>query len=193
MTALVFEGAVDLAAEDSEVQWDFHGILEDFVDDGNRSSSPVRRVGEAPLDNVDGGGGGLQPGLEEAETVSARLLERVHCRLQNPPAGPFDREDLRWTKQINSGRGGLGKGIYSAIIPWDRLEDFVEGEESVCDFPCILNRKKRPDVKPGSRVQPRAGTYTQLIRYSADIPCFPRLCSISPLFCTTTFHIPAIL
>jgi hypothetical protein len=47
------------------------------------------------------------------------------------------------------------------------LEDFVEGEESMRDFPCTLNRRRRADVELGSRVQVRAGTYTKLIRYTS--------------------------
>jgi hypothetical protein len=86
--------------------------------------------------------------------------------LQNPGPGPFDREDLKWTKHVHSGRGGVSKPVHTATIRWDRLEDFVEGEETMRDFLCTLNRKKRPEVKLGSRVQVRAGTYTQLIRYS---------------------------
>jgi hypothetical protein len=34
------------------------------------------------------------------------------------------------------------KEVQTAIIPWERLEDFVEGEEGMRDFPYTLNRKK---------------------------------------------------
>jgi hypothetical protein len=68
--------------------------------------------------------------------VQGTPLERVQSRLQHPPPGPFDREDLKWEKSTHNGGEGLVKEVLMAIILWERLEDFVDGEESMHNFPC---------------------------------------------------------
>jgi hypothetical protein len=50
-----------------------------------------------------------------------------------------------WVKKTNwSGRGK--KEVLHAVIPWNKLEDFVEGESTCRDFPCAFLRKKRRAV-----------------------------------------------
>jgi hypothetical protein len=91
-------------------------------------------------------------GRDEATASQSTILECVRARLQNPPAGPFDREDVTWRKELHSGRGEHVKEVHTAIILWDRLEEFVEGEKTMCDFPCTLNKRRHAEVKIGSRV-----------------------------------------
>jgi hypothetical protein len=174
-------GDLDLAIGDSDlvapdVACDEDGSSGEAGDAGLRSSSPLSEGGEPLLNDVDDDGG-VGPAIEELKGSRGNVLQHVCGRLQNPAPGPFDRDNLTWTKQVHSG-GGM-KPVHTAVIPWDRLEDFVEGEESMRDFPCTLNRKKRPEVKLGFRVQVRAGTYTQLIRYNTLCQLF---CTVLPLF-----------
>jgi hypothetical protein len=50
-----------------------------------------------------------------------------------------------WVKKTNwSGRGK--KEVLHAVILWNRLEDFVEGESTCHDFPCVFLWKKRRAV-----------------------------------------------
>jgi hypothetical protein len=56
------------------------------------------------------------------------------------------------------------KDVVKAVFPWDRLQDFVEGESNSTDFPCVFNQKKRQEVPRGSREVVKEATYTQKIR-----------------------------
>jgi hypothetical protein len=145
----VSETVIDLTAGDLDDVWVEVGSngQEDDYDQGGRS--PVRE--QSPSDAEEGVG----LGGEQRRSRRGPLLERVRARLQNPGPGPFDREDLKWTKYVHSGRGGVSKLVHSGrggvsklvhttIIRWNRLEDFVEGEETMRDFPCTLNRNKDP-------------------------------------------------
>jgi hypothetical protein len=51
-----------------------------------------------------------------------------------------------------------------AVIEWNRLQDFVDGESNSGDFPCVFNQKKRKEVELGEREVVREATYTQKIR-----------------------------
>jgi hypothetical protein len=134
----VSETVIDLTAGDLDDVWVEVGSngQEDDYDQGGRS--PVRE--QSPSDAEEGVG----LGGEQRRSRRGPLLERVRARLQNPGPGPFDREDLKWTKYVHSGRGGVSKLVHTTIIRWNRLEDFVEGEETMRDFPCTLNRNKDP-------------------------------------------------
>jgi hypothetical protein len=69
------------------------------------------------------------------------VLQRVRKQLQFPPERPFDKEDITWVKKTNS-NGQLKKEVLHAIIPWNRLENFVKGESTYQDFPCTFQQKK---------------------------------------------------
>jgi hypothetical protein len=93
-------------------------------------------------------------------------LERVRALLQKCPDGWFDRYDLKWKGKRNNGGGGKEVDTLRAIIPWDRLEGFVHGEQSMRDFPCTFNCKTYRTVEPGSRTMIRESTATLVIRYA---------------------------
>ena len=52
------------------------------------------------------------------------LVQRLRARTQYSVDGPFRKEDLQWTPLITSG-GGRYKNNIIAVIPWNRLEDFI--------------------------------------------------------------------
>jgi hypothetical protein len=58
----------------------------------------------------------------------------------------------------------MKKEVLHAIIPWNKLEYFVEGESTGRDFPCTFLRKKRPVVKARARTTITTLTFTQHIR-----------------------------
>jgi hypothetical protein len=72
----------------------------------------------------------LKTGAHDRFKVRDVTLENLRARLQIPPSGPFDRTDISWEEKINQGRG-RSRNTCTAIIPWDRLEDFVVGEQSM--------------------------------------------------------------
>jgi hypothetical protein len=78
-----------------------------------------------------------------ASRVRDITLEKLRARLQVPPDGPFDRTDITWEGRTNQGRGRC-RDTSRAIIHWDRLGDFVAGEQSMRDFPCTFNEVPKP-------------------------------------------------
>jgi hypothetical protein len=57
------------------------------------------------------------------------VLQKVHAHVQIPPNRPFDKEDIKWVKKTNCDGQGK-KEVLHAIILWNKLEDFVEGEST---------------------------------------------------------------
>jgi hypothetical protein len=100
------------------------------------------------------------------QAKQARLLvaDKVHAKAQTPALGPFDRDDIIWEKHRNSGDGGQVREVHKALILWNKLQDFVDGESNSCDFPCKYNQKKRKEVPLGSKEVVREAAYTQKIR-----------------------------
>ena len=90
-------------------------------------------------------------------------LEKLRARLQIPPPGPFDRTDISWEEKINQGRG-KSRSTCTAIIPWDRLEDFVDGEQSMRDFPCTFNEVHKLGHKEGNAENAKKSSFLQMIR-----------------------------
>jgi hypothetical protein len=56
------------------------------------------------------------------------------------------------------------KDVVKAVFPWNKLQDFVEGESNSMDFPYVFNQKKWQEVPMGSREVAKEATYTQKIR-----------------------------
>ena len=54
--------------------------------------------------------------------------------LQDPPPGEFRMEDLVWTDHVTNGKG-RHKASRLAVILWDRLKDFISGEEHHASLP----------------------------------------------------------
>jgi hypothetical protein len=75
-------------------------------------------------------------------------LKNLQARLQITPPGPFDRTNISWEEKINQGQD-RSRNTCTAIFPWDRLEDFVVGEQNMRDFPCSFNEVHKLGHKEG--------------------------------------------
>jgi hypothetical protein len=89
-------------------------------------------------------------GLEtlENEPFLARerdLIQALKETLQSPPPGPFQKNNINWLRHVTTGHG-LYKHIKTRIIPWDRFEDFVQGEQNYLEFPCKFTRTKEHKI-----------------------------------------------
>ena len=90
-------------------------------------------------------------------------LEKLRARLQVPPIGPFDRTDIAWEGRTNQSRGRY-RETFRAIIPWDRLGDFVEGEQSMRDFPCTFDEVPTVGHKEGAAINAKETSFLQKIK-----------------------------
>ena len=99
------------------------------------------------------------------ETARVRnvTIEKLRAKLQIPPEGHFDRTDIVWEERTNQGRG-RSRDTHSAIIPWDRLGDFVAGEQSMRDFPCTFNEVPSLGHKEGTAENAKEGSFLQKIK-----------------------------
>ena len=52
---------------------------------------------------------------------NGEILELVRSGVQQPSVGTFSFKDLTWTWRIP-----YGKRIQVAIVPWEKLEDFIK-------------------------------------------------------------------
>lgn len=92
------------------------------------------------------------------------IMQALRAKVQVPNEGAFDRNDLKWETIQNNG-GGQKRDTFEAIIPWNRLRDFVEGESMNRDFPCTLLEVPLKCVqKVGQAERPQANTAVQKIR-----------------------------
>ena len=75
--------------------------------------------------------------------------------------------DLQWEDKVNSG-GGKTKTVKRATIPWDRLDDFIEGEMTTRQFRCTFLEDVHHGTKKGrvhnDRLQIRAESAIQDIK-----------------------------
>jgi hypothetical protein len=69
------------------------------------------------------------------------LFDKLKAIVQDPPLGPFKKNDLMWLPHLTSGHG-LYREAEIAMIPWSRLEDFVEGEQNNPNYPFKFTRTK---------------------------------------------------
>jgi hypothetical protein len=67
------------------------------------------------------------------------LIEALKVTMQSPLLGPLQKDHITWLSHVTSGHD-LYKQI--AIIPWDRLQDFVQGEQSNLELPCKFTKTK---------------------------------------------------
>ena len=94
-------------------------------------------------------------------------LEEMRGMLQNPPPGPFKKENILWKPFLTQG-GGHHRLNDLAVIPWGRLQDFVDGENNNPKFPCRFTKEMKP---PGSLKLVRPSTFSVKIKYL----CAPEL------------------
>ena len=115
---------------------------------------------EQDEDDLGGNHGSRAGGGGKVREVT---LEKLRARLQVPPAGAFDRTDILWERRTNQGRGRC-RDTFRAIIPWDRLSDFVEGEQSMRDFPYTFNEVPTVGHKEGQATNAKETSFLQKIK-----------------------------
>jgi hypothetical protein len=91
------------------------------------------------------------------------VLHKVQATVQTPLPGPFNRTDLHWETTTNQGKG-KERETQKATIPWDRLDNFLEGEMSARQHPCVFCEESRQCMKKDDRKQIRAESAIQEIR-----------------------------
>ena len=180
---------VDLAAVEDSFSWgacsSSPDVSGEFADGDNGAAHGFDGVG--PANDVQGA---VEQPIEEEEHSPQRkdssgvgakeknnqrpswryVRDRVKMSVQNPPAGPFTRADLEWETKCNQGRGRR-RETHKATIPWDRLDDFLEGEMSARQHPCTFVEETRKCKKRGERKQVRGESAVQEIRYTVKGIC----------------------
>jgi hypothetical protein len=96
----------------------------------------------------------------ERETELVRDLKDM---VQYPHAGLIRYSDLVWLPHTTSGNQTQVESEIAAIS-WDKLQDFVEGQEQNADYPTTFNRHVKKRNPAGSLARPQAYSCAQLIR-----------------------------
>ena len=91
------------------------------------------------------------------------ILMAFRDSVQNPPLGEFKMEDLVWTDHVTHGKG-KHKPSKMAFILWDRLKDFISGEQNHTLYPCKFNPEVIRRNLPNSLRSPRACSPALVIR-----------------------------
>ena len=79
---------------------------------------------------------------------------RLQESSQYPPTSPFAFEDLQWTQQVLFGNGCYI--INYVVIPWERLYDYIVGEQDNDIFLCKFTKKIVKKNLPNSLSNQRA-------------------------------------
>jgi hypothetical protein len=112
--------------------------------------------------------GGIQEIIEDTPFISSRerdLLQALKANVQEPPPGPFQKFDILCLPHVTSGHG-LYNNAEITIIPWDCLNDFIEGEQNNLDFPYKFMKTKDHvrSFAPNTLRHPRANFATLVYR-----------------------------
>ena len=98
------------------------------------------------------------------------ILMALRESIQTLPPGEFRMEDLVWTDHVTHGKG-RHKGSRMALIIWDRLEDFISGEQNHTLYPCKFNAEVIRRNLPNSLRSPRA--YSPALVVRSDLLHYP--------------------
>jgi len=93
-----------------------------------------------------------------------KIILALRERVQKPPIGEFRMEDLVWTDHVTTGNG-LHRGSKLAVILWERLDDFISGEEHHPLYPCRFNAQVIRRNLPNSLRSPRAHSAALVVRF----------------------------
>ena len=96
--------------------------------------------------------------------TQADLIFSLRERVQNPPPGAFAMDDLVWTNHVTQGQG-THKNSKLAVILWDRLQDFIQGEQQHPQFPCNFTKEIIRVNLPHSLRTPRAHSPAIVLRF----------------------------
>jgi hypothetical protein len=95
-------------------------------------------------------------------------FERLMNLVQRPPDGNFTNTDLSWARQTRvKGRRSDPRTettVSVAYIPWERVQNFVKGEEARSDAPCKFVCQGTPSNEQGKLAFPRLNSYSMVLR-----------------------------
>ena len=98
------------------------------------------------------------------ETKQANLIKELRSRVQTPPLGEFCMQHLLWTDLVTNGKGKY-RTSKVAVIFWDRLPDFIQGEQHDPLYPCKFTKETLRVNGPNSLRKPRANSPALLVRF----------------------------
>jgi hypothetical protein len=82
--------------------------------------------------------GGILEIIEDTPFIPSREKDLLQAFFESNRAkafpGPFQKSNILWLPHVTS-RHGLYNSAKIAIIQWDHLNDFIEGEQNNLDFP----------------------------------------------------------
>jgi hypothetical protein len=85
-------------------------------------------------------------------------------RVQKCLIGKFRMEDLVWTDHVTNG-SGVHKSSKLVVILWERLDDFIFGEEHHPLYPCRFNVEVIRRNLPNSLRSPHAHSAALVVRF----------------------------
>ena len=92
------------------------------------------------------------------------LIMEMRDQVQNPPLGEFCFQDLVWTKDVTHGKGKYRTSML-AVILWDRLPDFIQGEQHHPLYPCKFTKEIIRVTASNSLRFPRANSAAMVVRF----------------------------
>ena len=105
-----------------------------------------------------------QTDLVADQAKQLHLIMEMRNQVQNPPLGEFCFQDLEWTKHVTNGKGKY-KNSMLAVIFWDRLPDFIQGEQHHPLYPCKFTKEIIRVTAANSLRSPRANSAAMVVRF----------------------------
>ena len=102
------------------------------------------------------------------EAKQANLIKELRSRVQTPPLGEFCKQDLLWTDLVTNGKGKYRTSKVAKIF-WDRLADFIQGEQHDPLYPCKFTKETLRVNGPNSLRKPRANNPALLVRFVTTV------------------------
>ena len=113
-----------------------------------------------------------QTNLAADQAKQHDLIMEMRERVQNPPRGKFCFQNLAWTNHVTHGKGKY-KTSMLAVIFWDRLHDFIQGEQHHPLYPCKFTKEIIRVTATNSLRSPRANSASMVVRFvlfKIDLP-----------------------
>ena len=141
---------------------------------GLHAQLPAVEYGQHAAEETHGLIRAVQPSYESTYRQKHNEdLDRLRSLVQRPHAGTFMHTDLMWASHIRV-KGGRSDprtpaSVSVAYIPWERVLDFVKGEEARFDGPCKFVCQGITSNKQGELMFPRWNSYSAVIRWFCNM------------------------
>ena len=83
--------------------------------------------------------------------------------VQSPPIGSFDAAKLQWEARADPRE--KYQALFIAYIPWERTQDFIEGENNRSNAPTNFKVEWTKNRKPNTLKRPNEDSYLRLTGY----------------------------